>query len=275
MPEETVVVAGNPADEQQPIESLLRKEGENWIVEYQPKGTDGNTIGPLTKYIGKTKNEVIQQLVEGKTNAERTIHRLKTVKPTPLQQPKTLTTDEEFQLGIELQNPQTAAKAIRKLVENDPSLAEEKRKARITQVTYDFLRSHQDEFYNCDANGKVLTDWLTENSLEYSVDNLEYALETCRERLALAPRAAPPVVPQPAPETPEEQQRQRSASSGIVPGQFSGTRPRTQIKPGLTRKDVLDLARTNYAEYKRRLGNPKERAEIYAALGESDPMTQI
>jgi hypothetical protein len=282
MPDETAVVEAPAVEEipneQEGIEGLLVREGKDWVIQYQPTGPDGQTIAPPQKFTGATKNEVIRALIKKGQNADQYIHRLKTQTPTPKKNGTTikpLTTDEEFQLGMELQIPTSARKAARRLLEADlgisfddlrDSVAE--RKANQTNaVTYQFLRKHIGDFYDCEANGNVLVKYLTANQLDYTVNNLEIALDQCRDLLASAPSTPAPKTAEPRQqeETPQTT-RTPSGTTGIVPGSFSGSRPSAGQNPGLTKRDYIVMAREKPAEYQRHFRDPKLRVALDKAM---------
>jgi hypothetical protein len=258
-----VIPAGNPTQEEAvdiPGLSYNQTDG-TWTAEIA--AADGRP----QRFTAPTRVKLIAELMKAKAHADSHIQRLKSrPSPTPKRnEVQPLTVDDEFQLGIELQNPATATKAIKRVIESE--VAPERYKARILQETYTFLNRHVEDFYNCDANGIALTDWLKANGYEYTADNLEIAFEECQGRLAQHPRTTQEqVVTQQQPEIPVEQQRpSRSAPSSIQPGQFSGNRPANRQK-GLTKQDYIKMGRENPAEYRRHMSNPQLRAELERVL---------
>jgi hypothetical protein len=256
-----VIPAGNPTQEEAvDIPGLSYNQADGtWTAEIA--AADGRP----QRFTAPTRVKLIAELMKAKAHADSHIQRLKSrPSPTPKRnEVHPLTVDDEFQLGIELQNPATAAKAIKRVLEAE--IAPEREQARIARVTYEFARRHVNDprLFDCEANGRMLAQWVADNGFEYTVDNLEIALEECQGRLAQAPQAQnEQVVTQQQPEIPVEQQRPiRSAPSSIQPGQFSGNRPATRQK-GLTKQDYIKMGRENPAEYRRHMSNPQLRAEL-------------
>ncbi len=205
--------------------------------------------------------------------------------PSPVQ---TLTEAELLKLQDDLKSEDrdAAEKAAEKIRRND----EVKRftdaevaieNARQAQVSYKFLSKHISDYNNCLANNKLIDDYIKDNQLEWTEDNLEVALNAVESQLAPkeqpaapepinpvpvppAPVAPPPaIVAPPAPPAasiPTPSAPRPGVNGGLVPGAQSAPRPTGQPK-GLTKKDIKDMPP---AEYRRRLKDPKFVAEVNA-----------
>jgi hypothetical protein len=156
------------------------------------------------------------------------------------------------------------------------------------------MRNHVEDFNPCKANADILSSYLETNELDWTVDNLEVAFVASESQLApkqkpavreieptvvdntpapvatVAPAPAVAAVPteqvhEPAavPNTPAP--ARRLPNGGLEPGQFSGTKP--SVKPaGLTKEDIK---KWSGPEMRKRMRDPKQRAEIYRVLGQS------
>jgi hypothetical protein len=118
------------------------------------------------------------------------------------------------------------------------------------------------EFFNCNANGKVLADYLSSNQLEWTPTNLDLAFEMSYDQLAERPVAA---VAAPQQEANPSAQRNPRATPDIQPGQFSGT-PQPKNK-GLTKNDYIRMGREKPEEFARHMANPRLRAQMEKVLG--------
>jgi hypothetical protein len=263
--------AVNPPVEEAPAETQ--------IYQYQPVDEQGNPIGRPTRFEYSTIEEFQQKMERANQEAVRALFRLKNQKPAPAKpetkfQPEALTADQEYQAGLELQNPATAGDAVLKLVKSRLPItdiekdaketAAARRRAGAEAAMYQFLQRHLHDFYNCHANGKMMGEWIIANGYDItSPDSLEAAFAALADQLAQSPVAppadVPPVAANPAPA--------RSASSGIEPGRFNGIKPVKSA--GLTKKAAIAIIRakhTNPAEYRRYMNDPKLKAELDKAL---------
>jgi hypothetical protein len=241
------------------------------VLEYQPTDEQGNPIGNKTVIKGTSWEEIAKKQIDVNNSVTRAYHRLKTATPTKPKekfQPKQLTADEEFQAGIELNDPAKARKAIRKLVDAEFGLTERQeeldRNAAIMRhdlAAAAFLRAHARDYFICQANNDLIEGYLTENGLDYTPENYEIAFAMCGDRLAQSPTVTVPETPA-APANPEP--RRPRVTPDLQPGSLNGdTRPRSK---GLTKADYIRMGRDNPAEYNRHFTNPKLRAEMDKVL---------
>jgi hypothetical protein len=217
--------------------------------------------------------------------------------------PVALLTEQEllqFQEELKSGNDQKVAKAAEAIRRNedaktiiDANKAIED--ARQAKVSLDFLANHINEYYRCEANNKLLSDYIRDNRLEWTLDNLDAAFYALGSQLVSKEPEQPPVPPAPpiaapvtapvapvasvapaavvappaaaaitAPTTTHNQSAPPAArpgvNAGIVPGETSAPRISTQPK-GLTKQDIKSMP---LAEYKRRIKDPKFVAEVNA-----------
>jgi hypothetical protein len=258
-----------------------------FVIDFQPKDEAGRPIGKPTHLEADTQEELNEKLRQAYENAVRALHRqnealarLRAAKPTlkepePTFKPKQMTADEEYQAGLEAQNPQTFSKAVAKVVETILPVKEvttesqEARQARMkaeeTRVARLWMAQHSD-YYPCEANSRLLGAYLEENGMAWTIDNLEIAFAACEDRLATRPaqKAAPSnETPSNEPATPSNPPQKKSAS-GIMPGQFTANKPVRAA--GMTKKEAVELAKKNPGEYKRMMRDPKLAKILETAL---------
>jgi hypothetical protein len=257
-----VTAAANPA----PEKAFSRS--------YQPTDEVGAPIGKRT-VLGpfETADELLDAMEQANIAAVRGYHKLKNTVPTIVKPdtgwtPRKLTADEESAAGFKLLDPTHAREGLRTLVDAEFGLTElqaelkagrEARAASNRQaVAYQWMSAHPD-FYNCNANGKVLADYLNSNQLEWTPDNLDTAFEMTAPQLAEKPAGE---APQAAANPP---QRKPQGSPDIQPGQFTGTGQPN--KKGLTKADYLRMGTKDPAEFERHRTNPRLRAAMEKVLG--------
>jgi hypothetical protein len=239
--------------------------------EYQPTDEQGNPIGNKTVIKGSSWEEIARKMVDVNTQAVRAYHRLKQATPTKPKEkfkPKPLTADEEFQAGVELNDPAKAGKAATKLVDAHLGISERLDKVdfyleqqRRNSAAIAFMRAHPIDFFVCDANNRLLDGYLADNGLDYTPENYEIAFAMCSDKLAQSPQAPAPEAPA-APANPEV--RRPRVTPDLEPGALNGG---SRSKPkGLTKDDYVKMGRDNPAEFNRHFTNPKLRAEMDKVL---------
>lgn len=270
---------------------------KKFSIDYQVKDEDGNPIGRPTHLEAPTEEALREKLVEAHTQATRAFHRLKTQKLTfkqqqqqPAQVEKPMT-DAELSaalVDIRSDDPKKAFDAqIRVTQEERRKAAEEREAARQAQVSYAFLKKHIADYNNCEANNQALHDYIKENQLEWTLDNLEIAFIAKGSELAEvvkpvvpapsvnpAPAATPavttsaavpvvqPTLTAPAqvvpPANPVGTAPRPGVNGGIVPGQTSGVRPAAK-QTGIT---VEEIKSWDGPTMRMKMQNPAIRAQI-------------
>jgi hypothetical protein len=243
------------------------------VFEYQPTDETGKPIGNKTVIKGTSWEEIARKQQDIQVQIVRAYHRLKDSKPTQPKQkftPKQLTADEEFQAGVELNDPAKARKAIRKLVDAEFGLTERQeemdRKAEVLQhdlAAAAFLRRHARDYFYCEANNDLIEGYLTQNGLDYTAENYEIAFAMCEDKLAQSPTVSAPEPTPAAPANPEP--RRPRVTPDLQPGNLNGN-PRPRAK-GLTKADYIRMGRDNPAEYNRHFTTPSLRKEMDKVLG--------
>lgn len=249
MPETPEVTAPGNANAEEP---------KKWVIDYQATDENGNPIGNPTHLEADTQQLLIEKMRDTNIEIVRAYHKLKTgaTKPdlskaqkrrAPSEaKPKEWSAEETFQTFQEAQNPANFRKAIRKTIEDELGIPLDDLRtipggvAQVNRglVEQNFLARHREDYYPCKQNEKAILDYLSENNLAFNLDNLETAFDYLKDSLIHAPRQAAAQTPneeetQAAVNT--EAQRKRTVTTGIVPGEASGTRPaKTGTSQGLS-----------------------------------------
>jgi hypothetical protein len=280
------------------------------IVEYQATDENDQPIGRPTHLEAFSWEEMSKKQQEAHVQATRAFHRLKVQKTTFNREqpvvPATMTDMELIQAAEDLKsdNREKADAADRKIradqiLKDQQKLSIDRENARQKQVAYEWMTRHISDFTPCEANSKILSAYLKDNDLEWSVDNLELAFAATESQLAPkeAPVVAvpvpelvdnpPAVVPQepapvpaaaitpapvvaapevpavPAPAVnPQAPVARPGVNAGLIPGQQTGQRP--LVKPaGLTKKDIKAWTPE---QMRKEMKNPARLAEINRVL---------
>jgi hypothetical protein len=275
------------------------------IQEYQADDENGNPIGRSTHLEARNWAELARKQKEAHTQATRAFHRLKDQKTTfkkptaPIQIPDVplLSEDERIKAALDLnsEDETVVLKADRKLradqILRDQRLeAIQKEEHRQEYASAEFKQRHIHDFNPCNANAAFISNYLKENNLTWTVDNLELAFAATEPQLVpvqvsvaeeTAPAANPVelktqpqalvtginpqpeiVVQEPKPTqvvTPNPQATpRRGVNGGLVPGQSTGLKP-AGIPAGLTMKEIMKWTSD---QMKMERKNPARRAEI-------------
>jgi len=254
MADETTVVAEPEKDE------VTGK----FIFHYQPRDSEGQFIGRPYKFLYTDHQDLVKQIAEAKEQADRTIHEIKIGKRkivgeaavknpdwTPAPEPAE---DEE----------KRKREDFRKVAEAEfgaplDSVRQNLRKAQLLDeymVAQNWALNNP-EYYACRENAEKMEKYRKEKNLALTASNLDLIFEELRDSLATAP-AAPADSTQQQVEPTKEQPKPRS--TGIVPGQFQGTRPgtRQETRP-LTVERFRQIDRMSRDQFNAlRKSNPKE-----------------
>ena len=256
----------------QPIvtqEPEVDKESGKFVYSYQPRDSDGQFIGKPYRFLYTDHQDLIRQITEAKEHGDRYIHEVKTGKRQVHGEPAV--PQHEFKPA-----PESAEEADRKRREEFRKTLEEEFGAPIEEVRGRVKRSGQlDEYlvgqnwalsneangyYICPQNAKVIGEYLAENKLRFSATNLDLAFEAVKEKLIPKPKEQE--VTADSTQQPPTRAEVKPQSTGIIPGQFGGTRPgtRTEKLPltadrfrqinRMSRDEWKKLERTNPAEFK-------------------------
>lgn len=251
------------------------QESGKFVYSYQPMDADNQPIGKPYRFLYTDHQDLVQQLTEAKANGDRFIHEVKTGKrrlqgepaPPPAYQPAPESQDEAekkarelFRLGAEKELGESPER-IRK----DMQIAKEVREF-ISATTW-AAQNEANGYYVCPQNGKLMATYLKENNLAYTDENLTSAFEELKGKLITKPsEQAPPADSTQQPPAPTREPA-KPQSTGIIPGQFQGTRPGMQPKQlPLTVDRYRQINRMGLEDFRRlQRTNPKEY-ELYLQM---------
>lgn len=187
---------------------VLHKDAQGRVVrivqDYQVKGEDGVAIGRPTHLESKSWAEHVLKQKAAHENAVRYAERVKKSRVQDVQsqtqqrdaQQKVKQSQEEADAAVAEATKDTSKlpEAIRKVTKAERDAEEAANAAREAGrvIGQRWMADHSHDFLPCDANSKIIGDWLKENNREFSYDNLELAFTATETRLA-KPEAAPVV----------------------------------------------------------------------------------
>lgn len=309
--EEAARVAAAQAEAQRVAEASAASK--KIVVEYQATDEEGNPIGRPTHLEASSHEEMIGKMKEAHIQATRAFHRLKKQKVQSLREvnnqpvaPAVAQTMSDADLlatvkDLKSDDPQKALEAHRKLNRAEAAKIQAEADARVSaadelrrqeKVSYAFLKAHQNDFNNCEANVSLIKDYFQQNELAWTLDNLEiafHALENELAPVAVSVAATPPANPAPVvapvatpaaaqaqpvatapvvttpPANPAPAQPRPGVNGGIVPGQNSAVRPAATPK-GLTMDEINSW---DGSTMRTKMRNPQIRAEIERVVAEA------
>jgi hypothetical protein len=193
----------------------LVEEKKKIVVDYQATAEDDAPIGRPTHIEGWDYPEVIEKVKAAHINAVRYAERMKKAKVQGAQshierqQVRQAAAASQAEADIAMQE---AAKDVTKLPDAVKKITAADRAQKIADETARqhgvivadlWLADHKEDFVVCDANNKIIGEWIKSagpngTPLEWTYDNLELAFEANKARLA-RPTYVAPVVETSAP----------------------------------------------------------------------------
>jgi hypothetical protein len=183
-------------EEKQRLAEEAAKPKQKIVREYQVKDEKGNPIGRPTHLEADTWEEMAEKMEAAHANAVRFAERMKRraeLKPTfSPPEPKIEVLDEPeilaIQKDLESKDELVVAKAKAALELNAArrdrlELRKREDFVRGQAVSLTFRDQHP-EFNACEANSKVLSQYIRDNQLEWTLDNLEIAYAATESQLA-------------------------------------------------------------------------------------------
>ena len=195
------------------------EEKKKIVIDYQVTAEDGTPLGRPTHIEGWTQEEVNEKLKAAHINAVRYAERVKKNRVQSVEaqtaqrqsQEQIQKAEQEANTAVEEaakeKDPVKLKEAISKVskAEREAQIAREADLARGRAVANVWMKDHLEDFQPCEANTKIIGEWLSANKLELSYDNLELAFKATETRLAKPVHQAPveevpaaPVVNPPA-----------------------------------------------------------------------------
>lgn len=160
-----------------------------YVEEYQVVGEDGKAIGRPTHLEARTLPEFLAKKREVHTQATRAFHRLKMQKLTFKE--KTILTPEAIseaaRIALESKDSAKVTDVIHQVIETEyqkreKELTERQWREDGRRIANEFMRRHLHDYNPCEANNKALGEYLETHNLDYTLDNLEAALEDLLEQ---------------------------------------------------------------------------------------------
>lgn len=196
------------AEKQRLADEEAARPKQKIVVDYQATDDDGNSIGRPTHLEADSWEEMSKKQQDAHVNAVRYAERMKkqaSRKPIPARQVtplKILTPEERTTLEKEAQAGEgTRAEIARIKLEQDAAnqeLDKERRDRewnRQNEESKIFVAAHQKDFYPCEANAKILADYITTENLDWNSNNLEIAFSKLAHKLAPRPEEVRPQIP--------------------------------------------------------------------------------
>ena len=253
----------------EPERGIDPKDGvEKFIYSYQPRDSEGQFIGKPYRYFYTDQQDLVRQITEGKEQGDRYIHEVKTGKrqlkgepaAAPVYQPAPESTEEAEKKQRE-QFRATAQKEFGAPIEVVRQDLEESRKLKEGFAAYNWALNKQAEgYYPCKENSVTITNWLKEKQYAFTPANYDLAFEELKDTLVQEPQEQKPADSTLQPEVPPTKVEVKPQSTGIIPGQFQGTRPRnpTERQPLTAERfrEINKMTRDQWEKLQR--VNPKE-----------------
>ena len=181
------------------------EEKKKIVIDYQVTAEDGTPLGRPTHIEGWTQEEVNEKLKAAHINAVRYAERIKKNRVQSVEaqtaqrqsQEQLQKAEQEANVAVEEaakeKDPAKLKEAISKVskVERDAQIARETALAQGRAVANVWMSDHKEDFQPCEANTKIIGEWLSANKLELSYDNLELAFKATETRLAKPVHQAP------------------------------------------------------------------------------------
>ena len=254
-------------------------ETGKFIHIYQPRDSEGQFIGKPYRFLYTDHMDLVRQLEQAKENGDRFIYEIKTgkrqltgeaAKPQPSFTPAPESIEEEDKKRRE---------AFRKTAQEefgaDPETVREtlKKASKLEEgiTAYHWALNKQAEgYYPCPENAKRIGAWLTEKKYANTPANYDLAFEELRDSLVQEPKEQKPADSTQQPPTRAEVKPQ---STGIIPGQFNGTRLPNRIeKQPLTAERFRQINRMSRDQWnKLRRENPKDADAFLAMKSPAQP----
>jgi hypothetical protein len=235
-------------------------ETGKFIYPYQPRDSEGKFIGKPYRFLYTDHMDLIRQMEEAKENADRTIYEIKIGKrkivgeaavKDPDWQPAPESTEEAERKGREEFRKRAEQEFGAPIEEVRKTLRQQRETAAITVAQNWALNKQADGYYPCKENAKKIGDWLREKQYAFTPANYDLAFEELKDTLVPTPPPEQPAIT--ADSTQQQPTRAEIApkSTGIIPGQFAGTRsPNNTEKRPLTKERFREIDKMTRDQWK-------------------------
>jgi hypothetical protein len=248
----------------QPTQPEIDQATGKFVHLYQPRDAEGQFIGKPYRFLYTDHMDLVRQIEEAKENADRYIHEVKTGKrqvngEAALARP-------EFKPA-----PESAEEADKKRREEFRKTAEEEFGAPLDEVRGRLklageldeymiantwaLQNEANGYYICPQNARDMMKFINgenpeKKKLRLSAANLDLAFDALKDKLVQQPQEQVPADS--TQHTPPTRTEARPQSTGIIPGQFAGTRsPNRTEKQPLTADRFREIAKMSYPQFTR------------------------
>jgi hypothetical protein len=181
----------------EPVVEAPAPERKKIVREYQVRDEDGTPIGRPTHLEAWSPEEMLDKMQTAHENATRAFHRLKKQKLTfKNNEPQPLLTPEEIasaaEQALQEKDPKKAQDTMREIIKKEFSAAEQKlQEQRLylqgQAIGNTFKSNHLYDFNSCEANFKAIVDYLSSQSMDFTLDNVEAAFAILNEQGKFVP----------------------------------------------------------------------------------------
>lgn len=172
-------------------------EKKKIVVDYQATTEDGIAIGRPTHIEGWSNEEVIEKMKAAHINAVRYAERVKrgrvkdietTTQAQQLEQQATKSEQEAADAvaaAVGEKDPAKLKEAIQKTTraERDREIARQTALKQGQIIADTWVSDHKEDFLLCDANSKIMGEWMATNGLVLTYENLEAAFTANKTKL--------------------------------------------------------------------------------------------
>lgn len=187
------------------------EEKKKITVDYQVTTEDGTPIGRRTIITGWTPEEIYKKLQDAHINAVRYANRVSKNRARDVEFQTEIRTlgeqakvsEQEAATAVEAaaKEPAKLQEAIKKTTkaDRDVELAKQAALQKGQLIANAWLADHKEDFLSCDANNKLIGEWMSANQLSLTYENLDKAFAANETKLVKPPYR--PSVEEPAVET--------------------------------------------------------------------------
>lgn len=251
------------------------QETGKFVYSYQPRDSEGQFIGKPYRFLYTDHQDLVKQITEAKENGDRYIHEIKTGKRAIVGDPAAPRSNYEPAAESTEETEKRERETFRRVAEKEfgapldevrTDIREAREMREYTLANSWALENEANGYYTCPQNGREMAKYLTENKLAVTRKNLDLAFEALKDTLVSKPQEqAPPAdsTQQQPPSTRTETPR----STGVIPGQFQGTRPGAQAeRQPLTRDRFRQIDKMGHDEWMRFQRTNVKEAQAFLSM---------
>jgi hypothetical protein len=235
---------------------------------YQPRDAEGQFIGKPYRFLYTDHMDLVQQIEQAKEQADRTIHEIKTGK-------RKIVGEAAVKNPDWTPAPEPTEEAEKKRREDFRKAAEQELGAPLDSVRQNLKKAqmldeyliaqnwamNNPDYYACKENAQKLAAWMKEKNYAFTAANFDLAFEELKDSLKQPPQEQQ--LPADSTQQPAAQPTKaevKPQSTGIIPGQFAGTRqPNNTEKRPLTAERFRQISKMSYPDFtKLKRINPNE-----------------